>query len=85
MKTKLFFIGITAFIMAGCNQSCNNNNKTQTHTHEDGSIHADHPEENVPAQESFVIDNDSLLHVPDSVSNHEHEQSHEHGPDTHTH
>lgn len=70
--------------MAGCNQSCNNN-KTQTHTHEDGSIHADHPEVTAPVQESFVIDNDSLLHVPDSLSNHEQEHSHEHGPDTHSH
>lgn len=84
MNTKLFLIGITAFFMAGCSQSCNNN-KTQTHTHEDGSIHADHPEEAAPAQESFVIDNDSLLHVPDSLSDHEHEHSHEHGPDTHSH
>ena len=84
MKHKLFYIAITAFVMASCNQSCNNN-KTQTHTHEDGSIHSDHPEENAPAQESFVIDNDSLMHERDSLHNHEQEHSHEHGPDSHTH
>jgi len=84
MKYKMFLIAITAFIMASCNQSCKNN-KTQTHTHEDGSIHVDHPEELPPAQESFVIDNDSLLHEPDSLNNDEQEHSHEHGPDTHTH
>ena len=34
--------------------SCNNNTENKTHTHEDGSTHADH-DTTKPAQEEFMI------------------------------
>jgi hypothetical protein len=44
------FIGIASLTFI----SCANNTESKTHTHEDGSTHADH-DTTKPAQEEFVV------------------------------
>jgi hypothetical protein len=44
------FMGIASLIMI----SCDNNTESVTHTHEDGSTHADH-DTSKPVQEEFVV------------------------------
>jgi hypothetical protein len=83
---RLFLISSTllVFIFAGCTQAAK---KQDTHTHEDGSVHSNHSEQAIPAQESFVLTSDTLTAKPDSLSNHvhDHEKTHKHNGKEHKH
>ena len=86
MKSKVIII-VFAVILAGF-ISCGGNNSNQshshengaehnpnTHTHADGTVHSDHaPEHDIPQQESFKVEADSVTLKADSVK-HEHDHS----------
>jgi uncharacterized lipoprotein NlpE involved in copper resistance len=86
MKQLLISSALLIFVFASCNQTTQ---KPGTHTHEDGSVHSDHAEQAVPAQESFVVTPDSLTVETDSLNKHDHDhehgQSHTHNGKTHKH
>lgn len=80
---KNTFIIIAFAMMFG---SCTNssNKKTDTHTHDDGSVHTDHKNgtESAPNQEVFEVNKDSLEIKKDSLKTKikaEHSHSHEDG------
>ncbi len=55
--------------------ACNNNSKTDTHTHDDGSIHTDHDTVK-PTQEEFKIKD--TTHIDTTGKGHTHEDGKKH-------
>jgi hypothetical protein len=80
MKYKLILI-LFAFLLASCDRT--NEQKNETHTHEDGTVHTNGSDEHVkPQQESFEVVTDSSItgkdttHVCDETDNHDHYHEH---------
>ena len=73
---KTIFIAAATFIFFLT--SCGTDSDTNAHTHEDGSIHADHDIDSMPAQETFEIEQDSVQLNTDSLNSKEDEQKHSH-------
>ena len=82
MKQLLMSSVLLIFIFASCNQPTPN---PGTHIHEDGSVHADHTEQEVPTQESFVVTPDSLAVHTDSLMPHDQGKTHAHNGNPHKH
>ncbi len=79
---KSIYLFITTIALFGL-VSCNNGNKQNVHTHEDGSQHENHStEQTLPKQESFTEKADS---VPASSPIDEHDHDHNHGEHGHNH
>ena len=52
-KTFLLAIARSALFLSACT---NNNNDSDTHTHEDGSTHGDHAHDTIkPPQQEFIV------------------------------
>ncbi len=81
---KIFF---TILFFAILFISCDNNSKVDTQTHDDGSVHNNHTHdsEEMPKQESFEVESDSLSTKKDSATD-KHKKEHSHaGGHTHKH
>jgi hypothetical protein len=75
---RLFSIGslVMALLLA---IACENTESNGTHTHDDGTTHADH-DTSVPAQQEFTVGDSTK--TADSSS---HKRPHSHGGQSHTH
>ena len=85
MKNIFFTIAILVILLSSCRNK--SNKKTDTHVHDDGTVHINHDNSSVaaPKQESFEVDIDSLHNEKDTLKNeHETEHSHSH-EDGHEH
>jgi ABC-type nickel/cobalt efflux system permease component RcnA len=88
MKYKLLLI-LFAFLLVSCSKT--NDKKSDTHTHEDGTVHTTccDDEHEKPEQESFEVEADSsatekdAIHVHDEADGHDHD--HDHNSTTHKH
>jgi len=85
MKKILFIIAALAILFSSCGTRTNEN--TDSHTHDDGTVHADHQNgsDTIPEQEIFEVQNDSdqlgkdtLKSADESDHEHSHENGHEH-------
>lgn len=70
MKKLLFIIAVTTILFSSCGSRTNEH--TDSHNHDDGSVHADHQNnsDTIPEQEVFEVKDES-----------DHEHSHEEGHD----
>ena len=85
MKNALFVIAIFVIVLSSCRNK--STKKTDTHVHDDGTVHNNHNDGSVaaPKQESFEVDVDSLYHEKDTLKE-EHEKAHSHShEDGHEH
>jgi hypothetical protein len=57
--------------------SCGNNTETKTHTHEDGSTHADH-DTSKPAQQEFVVEDTTAKDTTAKEHTHKTGEKHSH-------
>jgi len=83
MKTIFLAIAISAFVFSSCRH--NSSESSDTHTHEDGTVHSNHShshsEEDMPQQEVFEVEIDSLSQKTDSMKQqveHSHNGGHTH-------
>jgi len=80
MKNIIYTIVISVFILFAFSCGNKTNQQSETHAHEDGTIHegVTHNEtsESKPEQESFEVESDSL--DTHSHDDHDHEHSHDH-------
>ena len=84
MKKIFFAISIFAITIISCDNNSSKN--VDNHTHDDGTVHDNHTHssEEMPEQEYFEVEKDSLLTKKDSLNN-DHKAEHSHGGHTHTH
>jgi ABC-type oligopeptide transport system substrate-binding subunit len=78
MKKTILILSLFAFLSA-CGPSTQQN--SNTHTHDDGTVHSHEGDDHAPAnQESFIIeDGDTLMHDDhDHDHDHDHEHPHKH-------
>jgi hypothetical protein len=75
MKKAIFsaMIGLTILTMI----SCSNNAETKTHTHDDGSTHAEH-DTTKPAQHEFVVGDTTSKDTTTKQHTHEDGEKHSH-------
>ncbi len=80
MKKLLFVLMVLAITVSSCGSRTNE--KTDTHTHDDGSQHTNHNEstDEAPKQELIEI-HDSVQSEKDTLIN-KHESDHEHSHET---
>ena len=71
MKKILFILAVTTILFSSCGSRANEN--TDSHTHEDGTVHSDHQNssDTIPEQEVFEVQEES-------DHEHSHEEGHEH-------
>ena len=84
MKSRIIII-VFAVILLGltsCGRKRSDNSTEHnhnTHTHADGTVHSDHaPEQDLPQQESFKVEADSVTLKADTAT-------HDHSHDGHNH
>lgn len=83
MKNILFAIAIFAISLSSCGNK--STKETGTHTHDDGTVHENHNHgsEEMPEQELFEVQIDSLSNEKDSLKSedkteHSHDGGHKH-------
>ncbi|MGR6088597.1 MAG: hypothetical protein ACU4F9_10500 [Arcticibacter sp.] len=86
MKTILIALSIISFLFISCQQQSNSNvnesdhghdHSSDTHMHEDGSVHANHGDTS-HTQEDFIVDTDSVGGKLGSTHSHGDGQPHSH-------
>ncbi len=82
MKKLFISIAIALFLIAGCsgNQTKEQEQSKEVHTHDDGSIHENHEEDSTTKQEEFTVPMDT----PSKKEEPKHEHTHD-GKDGHEH
>ncbi len=73
---KIFFSGCLSVILFSV-VACNDNSKADTHTHEDGTTHADH-DTTKPAQEEFNVTDTTNKDTAGKVHTHKDGETHSH-------
>lgn len=82
MKKIAFILTIAGFIFTSCG-SGNKKEVTDTHTHEDGTVHENeahnHESTVMPEQESFEVETDSTVeNSVEEIHDHENDHGHQH-------
>jgi hypothetical protein len=79
MKKAIFcaFIGIATLSMISCGNNAETNAETKTHTHDDGSTHADH-DTSKPAQQEFVVGDSTAKDTTAKEHTHKDGEKHSH-------
>lgn len=75
MKKLIFILAIPVVILSGCSGNQTKSN-TNTHVHEDGSVHKDH-DTSKHHQEEFIV-GDSSTHKHEQQNHDSHDHKHEH-------
>jgi hypothetical protein len=69
-------IGLASMIVISCGNS-SNNTETKTHTHDDGSTHADH-DTTKPAQQEFTVGDSTASDTTAKEHTHKDGEKHSH-------
>jgi protein involved in sex pheromone biosynthesis len=75
MKKTLSILALSVFLFAACNNSSEKSHEEGTHTHDDGSTHADHAKADTTKQEEFSVAGDT---TKAAEKTHKHEDGKEH-------
>jgi protein involved in sex pheromone biosynthesis len=59
MKKTLSILALSVFLFAACNNAKEDSHEEGTHTHDDGSTHADHAKADTTKQEEFSVATDT--------------------------
>ncbi|AQG79606.1 hypothetical protein [Spirosoma montaniterrae] len=78
MKTTLFAFAFSSLLFLGC--SGGSLKEAGTHTHDDGSVHADHVKGDTTKQEEFTVGSDTTAAKPHTHKDGE-KHDHAHGDD----
>ena len=84
MKTTAFAFLLASILFLGCNNT-SKDHESGTHTHADGSTHADHAEADTTRQEEFSVGSDSTAsarpHTHQDGEKHDHPHGDDHKPE----
>ena len=85
MKKAIFILAIIGLVFS--TSSCGNKKKNAevgTHTHEDGTVHADgvHDNDAKPNQEAFKVEDKDAEHESGEGDGHDHDGEHKHDDGT---
>ena len=78
MKNTIITLFIIAVMFSACtNNQPNETQQSQTHQHDDGSVHADHAKDSVVQQQEFNATADTSINTSEPAPEHSHD-GHEH-------